>query len=173
MNWVDDAPTYGDIWESLTDEQKRQLDASTQNLYGTPAAEAMTAMAGQHRLLEKGGHRVRLPARGLERISHAMGKKAPPYAPEPDESPVIGWANPPGPPPPVLSPPRPVTVVARVRFQGEADDPVLNRHCTEVRRDFAVDERIVVAVTMDWMTWPFPTFAPRARPFDWTVDEAL
>jgi hypothetical protein len=44
------------------------------------------------------------------------------------------------------------------------DDPRLRAHCAAVRRAW----RPIGSVPD--VSWPFPTFVPRARPFDWTVD---
>lgn len=48
-------------------------------------------------------------------------------------------------------------------------DQGLRLHCQKVRRGFAA-ESATLRATMEETRWPFPSFVPRARPFDWSVD---
>lgn len=49
------------------------------------------------------------------------------------------------------------------------DDPALNAHCVEARRRWH-RYSVVLQKALPRLRWDFPTFAPKARPFDQTVD---
>lgn len=49
------------------------------------------------------------------------------------------------------------------------DDPALNAHCVEARRRWH-RYSVVLQKALPRLRWDFPTFAPKARPFDQAVD---
>ncbi len=49
------------------------------------------------------------------------------------------------------------------------DDPALSAHCVEARRRW-IPYGVALGRALDRLPWRFPTFAPRARPYDWRVD---
>lgn len=49
------------------------------------------------------------------------------------------------------------------------DDPALNAHCVEARRRWH-RYSVVLQKALPRLRWDFPTFAPKARPYDWAVD---
>jgi hypothetical protein len=82
---------------------------------------------------------------------------------------------------PADAPPPPPRVPGFTRFlSGEGfarwcrrmplgDDPALNAHCVEARRRWH-RYSVVLQKALPRLRWDFPTFTPRARPYDWSVD---
>ncbi|MGH2940335.1 MAG: hypothetical protein ACRDPE_19690 [Solirubrobacterales bacterium] len=175
----------GDFWDRMTPKQRRQLDHQTVLMYGRPAREVMDEAAANLHKLERTGHPVRLPSRGLERVSHAMAKKVPPFGPREPESRVPDELDRALPDPTCSTetpPPAPSLPAVFYRLGPSSMDAYLRRrtsvdvglalHCRRIRAGYSAESARLRAM-MDETRWPFPTFAPRARPFDWTVDEGL
>lgn len=49
------------------------------------------------------------------------------------------------------------------------DDPALNAHCVEARRRWH-RYSVVLQTALPRLQWDFPSFTPKARPYDWSVD---
>lgn len=164
----------------LMDRIKGQIETT-----GMTPAEAFAMIAKAHGVQSVRAHRVRVPPRGMTVPSFAMGGKlqpAPPTRRERDvpDPPKLGESDPtcsPETPPPAPSMPHFVRVLsgegmARFLHRALSADPRLRRHCDEVREDWT-EESTRLRRTMEETRWPFPSFTPRARPFDWGFDGGL
>lgn len=169
------------LWGDLSPEQKAKLSSQ---LRGRPAAEAVSEMRKSAEALERSARPLPPTERGSapttpsaearEAVTRPEGRLEDVIVAESVDASRITSCATDAPP----TAPRQPAFTRLLSGEGFArwvkrsrlgDDPSLNAHCIEARRRWhRYSVRLQKALPR--LRWDFPTFAPRARPFDWAVD---